>query len=203
MDRGYSMSIVGGAMESVRGVTRDWALILLLLSTPLALPGAWAQEKQTPESDTDSVIAAAREIMAAARYCALITIDSTGRPHARAMDPFPPEEDMTIWLGTNSRSRKVKEIRNNSRVTLYYADCEGGGYVSVAGTARLVDDEREKDRRWKEGWESFFRDQTEYYVLIAVAPVKLEILSYKHGITGDAKTWRTPSVVFEPGNREE
>jgi general stress protein 26 len=203
MDRSYSMSIVGGVMESVRGVTRDWALILLLFSTQLVLSGAWAQEKQTTDSETDSLIIVAREIMAAARYCALITVDSTGQPQVRAMDPFPPEEDMTVWLGTNSMSRKVKEIRNESRVTLYYADSEGGGYVSIAGTARLVDDEKEKARRWKEGWETFFRDQKERYLLIAVTPVKLEILSYKHGITGDATTWRTPSVIFEPGNQEE
>jgi general stress protein 26 len=175
--------------------------MVLLLAAAVAPPGAQTQENQSTDFEQDSLVAAAREIMTIARYCGLITVDSTGQPPARAMDPFPAEEDMTIWLGTNSMSRKVKEIRNDSRVTLYYADCEGGGYVSIAGTARLVDDEKEKEKRWKEGWESFFTDQKERYLLIVVTPVKLEILSYKHGITGDATTWRTPSVDFEPGSR--
>lgn len=172
-----------------------------MVSTTLTLSGVRAQERLVVNSDRDSLIAAAREIITTARYCALITIDSTGRPQARAMDPFPPEDDMTIWLGTNSSSRKVKEIRNNSRITLYYADCEGSGYVSIAGIARLVDDEKERTRRWKKEWESFFMGRKDIYALIEVTPVKLEILSYKHGITGDANTWKTPSVSFEPGNR--
>ena len=39
-------------------------------------------------------IAAAREIMTAQTCCGLITIDPTGRPQVRTMNPFPPDADM-------------------------------------------------------------------------------------------------------------
>jgi general stress protein 26 len=119
------------------------------------------------------------------------------------MDPFAPEEDMVIWLGTNSKSRKVQEISNDPRVTLYYADPEGGGYVAIAGTARLVDDPEEKARWWKEAWEAYYPNREDTYLLIMVAPEKLEILSYGHGITGDSETWRIPCIEFKASEFED
>src|SRR5258705_11160656 len=70
----------------------------------------------------DELIAEAREIMTTTRYCALITIDKSGRAQARTMDAFAPDEKMTVWFGTNPLSRKVFEIRRQPRVTLYYFD---------------------------------------------------------------------------------
>jgi predicted pyridoxine 5'-phosphate oxidase superfamily flavin-nucleotide-binding protein len=110
--------------------TKLWACWLLALSTALPISVVRAQDKRPISHERDSLIAAALDVMKASRYCVLITVDSAGQPHARAMDPFPPEEVLTIWLGTNSRSRKVREIRDNPRVTLYYADPEGGGYMA-------------------------------------------------------------------------
>ena len=63
-----------------------------------------------------------REIMKEAKACALITMDSLGIAHARAMDPFLPEEDFTVWMATNPKSLKVQQLKNNKKVTLYYFD---------------------------------------------------------------------------------
>lgn len=134
--------------------------------------------------------------MEAARYCALITVDSKGQTHARTMDPFPPDENMQVWFGTNPRSRKVREIRRNSRVVLYYFDREGPAYVTISGTARLINDPREKARRWKDEWKAFYPDREKGYLLIAVTPNELEIVSEKKGILGDSLRWTTPKVRF-------
>src|SRR5258708_32825940 len=104
-------------------------LVLCLGALPTGIRG---QVNQTPPPDRSGLIATAREIMKTARYCALITLDSAGRPHARAMDPFPPEENMVVWLGTNPKSRKVAEIRRNQRVTLYYFVPEDRAYVTIS-----------------------------------------------------------------------
>jgi general stress protein 26 len=181
-------------LNKVFNVWYSWILVLCVMTVPM---GAWAQEKQAPTPERDSLITAAIEIIEAARYCALITIDQSGRPQVRTMDPFPPEEDMVIWLGTISKSRKVREIRNDPRVTLYYADPEEAGYVVIAGIARLIDDAKEKARLWKEEWETYFPDRKDSYILIKVTPERLNILNYRHGITGDPVTWRIPSVEFK------
>lgn len=134
--------------------------------------------------------------MGTARYCALITSDSNGRPHARTMDPFPPDENMLVWFGTNSRSRKVTEIRRNRRVVLYYFDREGPAYVTIRGSARLINDPKEKARRWKDEWKAFYPDRENGYLLIAVTPTELEIVSEKKGIVGDAVRWTPPKIRF-------
>jgi general stress protein 26 len=181
-------------MNSNQGPAKAIARSFLLLCFAVLSPGIRSQVKQAPRLDRQSLLATAREIMNTARYCALITIDPTGRPHARAMDPFSPEEDMVVWLATNPKSRKVREIRRNQRVTLYYFVREDQAYVTISGRARIVRDAREKAKHWKDEWKDFYPDLQ--YLLIAVKPEKLEVISVKQGIIGDSITWTPPAVTF-------
>jgi general stress protein 26 len=155
---------------------------------------AYSQEaKDWPRAD---LIRAARDIMQTSRYCSLITIDRAGQVHARAMDPFPPDENMVVWFGTNQRSRKVLEIRRQARVTLYYFDRDAQAYVTIHGRARLVNDPAQKAKLWKDEWKAFYPDRNKDYILIAVEPDRLELVSVKRGIVGDSRTWTPPSVTF-------
>ena len=183
-------------MKAAFDMTRAIALAFLLLSTAPMYPATFGQERQTDQAERERRIAAAREIMAAARYCALITLDSTGRPNARTIDPFLPDDHMVVWFATNPSSRKVTQIRRNPRVTLYYFDRQGPGYVTIYGIARLVDDPNEKAKRWKDEWKAFYPDRPKNYLLVAVTPEKLEVVSEKKGIGGDPRTWAPPSVSF-------
>lgn len=110
------------------------------------------------------------------------------------MDPFPPEDDMTVWFGTNSRSRKVREIRRHPRVTLYYFNRENQEYVVLTGVARVVNDPKEKVKRWKDEWKAFYPNRATDYLLIEVRPERLEIVSEKKKIFGDRRTWKPPTV---------
>ena len=154
-----------------------------------------AQDAKQPLS-RDELISAARETMSAARYCALITQDSLGRPQARTLDPFPPDENMVVWLGTNPRSRKVAAIRRNPRVTLYYFDREAQSYVTLYGIARLVNDPKAKLKWWKDEWKDFYPDRTRDFLLIRVTPERLEVVNVKKNIVGDPHTWKPPTVKF-------
>jgi len=165
----------------------------------LTAPDLKAQDDTRPVPLRDSIVSAAREVIAAARYGALITIDSTGQPRARVMDPFPPEPDMTVWLATNPKSRKVRHIEANPRVTLYYFDPGSLSYITLTGVGRVVDDPTEKARRWKEGWDIFYPDRDESYLLIEVRPVRLEVVSLRHGLTGDPVTWTPDGVTLGAG----
>src|SRR5882672_1538896 len=143
---------------------------LLLLCFVVLTPAVRSQVKPAPRLDRASLLATARAIIKTARYCALITLDSNGRPHARTMDPYPPEENMVVWLGTNSKSRKVAEIRRHQHVTLYYFVREDQAYVTIAGRARIVQDAAEKAKHWKEEWKDFYPNGRKNYLLIAVIP---------------------------------
>jgi len=160
-------------------------------------------QQQPKRFSRDTLIATAREIMETARYCALITVDSKGRTHARTMDPFPPDENMVVWFGTNSRSRKVAEIRGNRRVVLYYFDRESPAYVTISGSARLVNDPQDKARFWKDEWKAFYPDREKGYLLIVVTPKELEIVSEKKGIVGNTVRWTPPRVRFGSAPRRK
>lgn len=153
-----------------------------------------ASEQQASVAKRDAAIAAAREIMGLQKYCALITVDASGEPQVRTMNPFPPEDDMTVWVATNSHCRKVQEIHDHAQVSLYYADHNNAsGYVILTGQAVLVDEMSEKLKRKRDYWDQAFPDWNDL-LLIKVVPEKLEILNYKRGFLGDAVTWRTPSI---------
>ena len=173
-------------------IKRKVFAVALLLFIAAVTADVFGQQPQRLSRDT--LIATAREIISTARYCALITVDSKGRIHARTMDPFPPDENLVIWFGTNPKSRKVAEIRRNHRVTLYYFDREGVAYVTISGIARLVNDPQEKARHWKDEWKTFYPDREQGYLLIAVTPLTLEVVSEKKGIVGDAVRWTPPAI---------
>jgi general stress protein 26 len=144
--------------------------------------------------DREKVVAAAREIIGAQKYCALVTVGVDGRPQVRTMNPFPPEDDLAVWMATDSRCRKVQEIRNNPNVCLYYADHrEAKGYVAVSGKAVLVDDAAEKEKRKRDYWEQAFPDW-EYLLLIKIIPDQLDVLHYARDMLNAPVGWRTPSI---------
>ena len=155
------------------------------------------QTKDHLDSEEKKIINAAREIMASVETCALITLDEEGRPRVRAMDPFLPESDFTVWFGTNPKSRKVDQIKKDARVTLYYLGSNSSGYVMIHGIAEIVNNQKEKEKRWKAEWESFYPNKSEDFILIKVSPEWMEVISYAHGVIGDPITWETPKVIFD------
>ncbi len=144
----------------------------------------------------DTIISAAREIIAETTYCGLVTVDSTGQPQVRTMNPFPPGDDLIIWFATSRNSRKVKEIRDNPKVSVYFADhVNAKGYVNIAGTAEILDD-KELLIKMKRGYWEGLPDWQNIFVLIKIQPVTLEVVNYKHGLNNDPVTSKAPSVSF-------
>ncbi len=166
--------------------------MLFLLTTTAGL----SQNTKSTDSSTSKLRVAAREIMTSTETCALITLDDEGLPRVRTMDPFLPESDFTVWFGTNSKSRKVAQIKKDPRVTLYYLEKDRSGYVMLHGMAELVNNPEEKEKRWKDEWTDFYPNKSDDYLLIKVSPEWMEVISYKHGIQGDPVTWEPPRITF-------
>jgi len=159
-----------------------YLIIFLLFSLTI-----FAQDEMETNYNRDTLITTARIMMESARYCALITLDTTGHLDTRIMDPFSPDDDMVIWLGTNLNSRKVSQINNDSRVTLYYQAPNEAGYVVIKGQAYIVQDSLKKQTHWKKEWGRFYSEDKSNYTLIKVIPEKLEVIDYQHGIFGIQK----------------
>jgi len=164
----------------------------------LILMAAQVRSQQALPVDSQRIqqISAARTLIQSVAVCALITLDGRGLPNVRSMSPFQPDSNMVIWFGTNIHSRKVKEIKQNPRVTIYYPAPDQSGYVVIRGMAELIDDKAKKEQYWKPEWQSFYPDYPEGYLLIKVLPEWLEVISFRSGITGDSTTWAAPRIWF-------
>lgn len=167
----------------------------ILLALALAAPS------QSVAQDTASrsrVIAAAKDVMQAARFATFVTIGEDGHPQARIVDPFAPDSDLTVWIATNPLTRKVSEIRRDARVTLLYFNTAAQEFVTLQGTANLVSDSVEKAKRWKPEWAALFKDgpRGEGYLLVRIRPTQLEVVSSRHGMMNDPRTWRPVIIRF-------
>lgn len=178
-------------------VRLDIPLVLALILA--GGPGLLAQPAPLAPTPVDSArntraLQVARQIMAAARFCTLVTLGEAHQPQARIVDPTEPDEAMTIYVATNPRSRKVGEIRKDPRVTLLYFDATRAAYVTLIGRAAEVTGPL-KSSHHKADWETFFAiDQPDSYTLYRIVPSRIEVVSAKDGFGGDPTTWR-PEVV--------
>ena len=155
------------------------------------------QNKQTLVSTNPTIKEVAKEIMANTNTCALITVDSLNRPRVRMMGTLQPDEDFTVWFGTNSISRKVEQIQQNPEVTVYYTQEGNSGYVMLQGTAQLVNDDKVKEIHWREDWKQFYPHYPDDYLLIKVKPTWIEVVSYKYNITSESENWEPQKILFD------
>jgi general stress protein 26 len=170
----------------------------LLLSSSLLTAGSAPGEEPAAPPSREKVIASARELIGTLKFCALITVDANGQPQVRTMNPFPPEDDMSVWMATTTKSRKYAEIQKNPRVTLYYANhAEATGYVSLAGKAVLLDDMQEILKRKRAYWDQAFPG-LKNLVLIQVVPERLEVVYYKDSLPSDPVTFAPTAIDFKP-----
>jgi general stress protein 26 len=180
-------------MQTRHPFTIIFLAAVLLVLVPVAIRAA---EPAPAKLDRARLLEAAREIIGGQTYCALITIDDSGRPQVRTMNPFPPDEGMVVWMATNTRSLKVQQIRRDPRVALYYADhANATGYVTIHGRAELVDDMQEILKRRRAYWDSAFPG-LKNLVLVKVVPERIDVVDYRRGALGDPATWRPPVIEF-------
>ncbi len=156
-----------------------------------------AQENANNFANRDSIISAAREMIGSLTYCALISMDTTGGISVRTMNPFPPDENMNVWMATNKHTRKYFELQKDPNVTLYYADhSKAAGYVAIKGKAVLVDDMAIKLKMKRAYWDQAFPDFNNL-ILIKIVPQSLEIIYYKHKLYNADVTWDPPAIEFK------
>jgi general stress protein 26 len=163
--------------------------VLLLLSSLLPAAGS----RQPAARDLRP---AARLVIQAARYATFITVDASGQPQARTVQPVQPDSDMVVWFATNPRTRKVAQLAANPRATLHYFDPATQGYVTLVGRARVVRDRAEKERHWNPAWTPHYADRDTSVVLIELRPERLEMVDIGRRVTGDPRTWTPPSMTL-------
>ena len=110
------------------------------------------------------------ELMEISKATYLTTIDPKGFPHTRAMtnlrnkDQKPHlislfrdhQEDYLIIFSTNTSSTKVKQVKDNPKVSAYYSCPEKWQGVMFGGEIEIVSDVELKRAIWEDGMERYY-----------------------------------------------
>ena len=85
------------------------------------------------------------------------TVGENGFPVSRPLSTQDVEFDgKLLWFFVRKNSAKVNEIRRYPRVNVAYSSKDKNVYLSVAGTADIVEDQAKIDEFWNDALKAFF-----------------------------------------------
>lgn len=101
------------------------------------------------ESTRTEQLSKLREMIKDIDICMLTTCETDGSLRSRPMSTQEAETDGELWFFTAGDSGKAEEVRQDRRVNVSYAAPGKNRYVSVSGTAELVNDRKKIEELWK------------------------------------------------------
>jgi len=137
-----------------------------------------------PPAKSEQLLEVTRHILDAAEFCFLITRGNKGALNARLMQHFGPDGDLTIWFGASPRSRKVREIKRGSPVTVTFEYADEGAYVTLLGKAAIETAPETRCRYWRDSFSAFWPDGPEGddYVVIRFSASRIEVMAIDQGV---------------------
>jgi len=112
---------------------------------------------ETPNNMTrEQMVAKVAELIKDINVAMMTTEAEDGLLHSRPMATQKTEFDGTLWFFTGLSTGKISEIDWNPEVNLSYSDGGANKYVSVSGTAEIVDDRAKKEELWSDIYKAWF-----------------------------------------------
>ncbi len=113
---------------------------------------------------------AAADLMETASGAYVTTVGADGYPRTRVMfnlrnrKEFPTlaplfaghDDDLLLYLGTNTSSAKIGELKRNPKGCVYFSDYPRFVGMMLAGDLEVVADLRTRKSLWVEGWERYY-----------------------------------------------
>ena len=106
--------------------------------------------------DKETAIEQAQALAERSGIVMLGTNGDDGTPNIKAMLKMENEGLKTIWMSTNTSSRRVSELRRDPRACLYFVDMEAWEGVMLVGEMELLQDAESRQRLWREGCERYY-----------------------------------------------
>ncbi len=96
-----------------------------------------------------------RELIKDINIAMLTTVDF-GLLRSRPMATQQAEFDGDLWFMTSSETHKTEEIQKDPRVSVAYAAPNTNTYVSISGTAQIVNDRQKIEELWNPIYKAWF-----------------------------------------------
>ena len=112
---------------------------------------------ETPQNLTqEQMIAKVAELIKDINVAMLTTEAEDGLLHSRPMATQKTEFDGTLWFFTGLSTGKISELDWNPEVNVSYAEPSHSRYVSVSGTAEIVNDRAKMEELWSDIYKAWF-----------------------------------------------
>lgn len=95
------------------------------------------------------------------KFAMVTFVNHEGHLHAAPMTTQDEDFNGTVWFIGSKDSDLVRSIPGNAQVNLSYSDTAGHNYVSINGTAELINDKAKLDELWSNGYNAFFEQGKE------------------------------------------
>ena len=106
----------------------------------------------------DNAVEKIREIAKDANICMFVT-DLSNLPLAgRPMATQEVDEEGNIWFISDQNSNKNKEIDNDSKVQLFYSHTSNYEYLSIFGSAEIINDRSKIEELWTPMAKTWFKE---------------------------------------------
>ncbi|MFB0544181.1 MAG: pyridoxamine 5'-phosphate oxidase family protein [Asgard group archaeon] len=133
------------------------------------------------------------ELMETAEVLYFTTIDGNGLPYTRAMFNLRNtkyysslsklfknhQNDLLVYLATNTSSSKIKQIKQNPNACVYYCRAVPKDFrgVMLGGKIEIVTDQKVKEEIWQDWWDRYFPKgvEDEDYAVLRLLPKYAEI----------------------------
>lgn len=96
------------------------------------------------------------ELIKDVKFAMLTTVTDDGHLHACPMTTQAVEFNGEIWFIGSNTTETVSDIKQRPQVNLAYSQPSSSVYVSVNGTAELVNDPAKLDELWTDLYNAYF-----------------------------------------------
>ncbi|MEH1855322.1 MAG: pyridoxamine 5'-phosphate oxidase family protein [Nostoc sp.] len=108
-------------------------------------------------TDRNQQIQKLHELIKDIDYGMFTTVDDDGSLHSYPMSKSGKiNSDSILWFFTYANSHKVTEIEHHKQVNVSFSSPEQQRYVSISGTAQLVEDRNKLRELWKPELQTWF-----------------------------------------------
>lgn len=131
--------------------------------------------------------------------CYLATIDSNNLPQIRAMlnlrnsSQYPKliplfkkhNNDFLVYFTTNTSSEKIKQIKNNSNVSVYYSKPSEWRGLMLSGSIEIVTEQKIKNFIWQDNWTMYYPNgpNDDDYTILKLKPSILKLYHQLNSVT--------------------
>ena len=79
-----------------------------------------------------------------------------GYPNIKAMINMEHHGLKEVWFSTNTSSRRVAQLLQDSKACVYYVDFDQWMGLMLVGSVEVLQDMESKERLWREGFEKYY-----------------------------------------------